>query len=124
MQDRLSSYLRLPIIPRRMKLDFSEVLERGDVFPDNQVLTALIATLSGVFPPGEREFIRSVRLFMAEIHDPELLEQVELFSKQEGQHALQHRHLNEIFERLGAEVPRLRASTSGVHAFSGARGAA
>ncbi|MCA9702125.1 MAG: metal-dependent hydrolase [Myxococcales bacterium] len=109
MQDRLSSYLRLPIIPRRMKLDFSEVLERGDVFPDNQVLTALIATLSGVFPPGEREFIRSVRLFMAEIHDPELLEQVELFSKQEGQHALQHRHLNEIFERLGYGTDKVAA---------------
>ena len=94
-------YLRTPIIPRRMKLDFDDLLERGHVQPDNTIITSLIATLSGLFPPGEKEFIQSVRLFMAEIHDPELLRQVELFSRQEGHHALQHRQVNAIFERLG-----------------------
>ena len=98
---KVSRYLRTPIVPRRMKLDFDELLERGHVHPDNAILTSMIATLSGLFPPGEREFIQSVRLFMAEIHDPELLRQVELFSRQEGHHALQHRQVNAIFEQLG-----------------------
>jgi hypothetical protein len=118
-----------------MKFDFAELLERGDAHPspqpvereasphaarrastggvhwceDNRVLTALLATLSGVFPPGEKEFIQSVRLFMAQIHDPELLRQVELFSTQEGHHALQHRHLNAIFEQLGYGADKVTA---------------
>jgi predicted metal-dependent hydrolase len=100
---------RIPIVPRRMKFDFGELLERKDAHPDNHVLTALLATLSGVFPPGEKEFIQSVRLFMADIHDPELLRQVELFSTQEGHHALQHRHLNMIFEQLGYGADKVAA---------------
>jgi len=91
---------RIPIIPRRMKLDFGDV-DRPFPFADNSIMSTMFATLSGVFPPGEKEFIQSVRNYMAEIHDEELLRQVKLFATQEGHHALQHRAVNTMLDSLG-----------------------
>ncbi len=98
---------RIPIVPRRMKLDFSDMDEES--LAENRILSTMLATLSGIFPPGEKEFIQSVRLFMAQLHDEALIREVELFSTQEGHHALQHRAVNTIFERLGYSATKVAA---------------
>ncbi|MEM7158945.1 MAG: metal-dependent hydrolase [Myxococcota bacterium] len=102
---------RIPIVPRRMDMGFDDVDEEVRFFfEDNSILTTLLVALSGVFPPGEKEFIQSVRLFMGQVHDEQLLRHVKEFAAQEGHHALQHRTVNAIFDRLGYPA-------SGVSAF-------
>lgn len=91
---------RIPIVPRHPKWDFSDVKERF-FFGGNSLKSAFVVALSGAFPPGEKEFIQSVRLFMKQVRDKKLIEDVKAFTEQEGQHSLQHRLLNEAFDRLG-----------------------
>lgn len=93
----------LPIVPRRMADEFESVEERF-FFNDNALLTTLLVALSGVFPPGEAEFIKSVRLFADRIQDETLREQIRQFAAQEGHHASHHRRINEMFDRMGFEA--------------------
>jgi hypothetical protein len=90
----------IPIIPRRPKWDFADLKERL-FFGGNGLKSAFVVALSGSFPPGEKEFIQSVRLFVNQVRDPKLIEDVKDFTAQEGQHSLQHKLLNEAFDRLG-----------------------
>lgn len=90
----------IPIVPRRPKWDFADLKERF-FFGGNGLKSAFVVALSGSFPPGEKEFIQSVRLFMNQVRDPKLIEDVKDFTAQEGQHSFQHKLLNEAFDRLG-----------------------
>ena len=99
-QPATRSRSRIPILPRRPKWSFADLKQRF-FFGGNSLKSAFIVALSGSFPPGEKEFIQSVRLFMNEVRDPKLIEDVQAFIAQEGQHSLQHRLLNEAFDRLG-----------------------
>lgn len=90
----------IPIVPRRPKWDFADLKQRF-FFGGNGLKSAFVVALSGSFPPGEKEFIQSVRLFMDQVRDPKLIEDVKDFTAQEGQHSLQHTLLNEAFDRLG-----------------------
>lgn len=93
----------LPIVARQPVWDFSDLTERF-FFDGNSLKSTLIVALSCTFPPGEREFIRSVRLHMHRIDDAKLQADVKQFSAQEGQHAQQHKMLNDAFDRLGYAV--------------------
>lgn len=101
---------RLPIVARQPTWDFSDVTERF-FFDGNSLKSTFMVAMSCTFPPGEREFIRSVRLHMDQIDDPKLRADVKEFSAQEGQHALQHKLLNDVFDELGY------AATEVVQAF-------
>jgi len=90
----------IPIIPRRPKWDFADLKERL-FFGGNGLKSAFVVALSGSFPPGEKEFIQSVRLFVNQVRDPKLIGDVKDFTAQEGQHSHQHKLLNEAFDRLG-----------------------
>lgn len=90
----------IPIVPRRMKWDFADLKERF-FFGGNSLKSAFVVALSGAFPPGEKEFIQSVRLYANQLRDEKLIEDVQAFTAQEGQHSLQHKLLNEAFDRLG-----------------------
>lgn len=90
----------IPIVPRRPRWDFADLKERW-FFGGNGLKSAFIVALSGSFPPGEKEFIQSVRLFMDQIRDPKLVADVNEFTAQEGQHSLQHKRMNDAFDRLG-----------------------
>lgn len=90
----------IPIVPRRPRWDFADLKERW-FFGGNGLKSAFIVALSGSFPPGEKEFIQSVRLFMDQIRDPKLVADVNEFTTQEGQHSLQHKRMNDAFDRLG-----------------------
>jgi len=95
-----SSKSHIPIIPRRPNWDFADLKERL-FFGGNGLKSAFVVALSGSFPPGEKEFIQSVRLFMDQVRDPKLIRDVKDFTAQEGQHSLQHKLMNEAFDRLG-----------------------
>lgn len=99
-QPSVRSKSRIPIVPRRPKWDFADLKERL-FFGGNGLKSAFVVALSGSFPPGEKEFIASVRLFMNQVRDPKLAAAVKEFTAQEGQHSLQHKLLNEAFDRLG-----------------------
>jgi predicted metal-dependent hydrolase len=96
----------IPIVPRRPKWDFADLKERF-FFGGNGLKSAFVVALSGSFPPGEKEFIQSVRLFMDEVRDPKLIADVKDFTAQEGQHSLQHKLMNEAFDRLGYSATRV-----------------
>lgn len=91
---------QIPIVPRRMNWDFAD-LKQCFFFGGNSLKSAFVVALSAAFPPGEKEFIQSVRLHMNQVRDEQLREDVKAFTVQEGQHSLHHRLLNEAFDRLG-----------------------
>ena len=85
---------------RRMDFSFDQV-DTMDWYRDNPILTAFIAVLSGTFPPGEQMFIESVRHYKDRVTDPQLLENVKNFTRQEAHHTNQHKLANEKLESLG-----------------------
>ncbi|MGH7814822.1 MAG: metal-dependent hydrolase [Candidatus Binataceae bacterium] len=69
---------------------------------DGDLITShWIAALSGVFPEGERFFVRSVQHFRDRITDPELKREMAGFSGQEVVHARVHNALNNRLAELG-----------------------
>lgn len=85
---------------RRPSFDFDSVDERF-WYDDNAILTAVISCLSATFPPGEKEFVRSVMLHRDKITDETLRQQMRDFAGQEGQHAFQHQRANEWLDEKG-----------------------
>lgn len=73
-------------------------------FGDHRLLTMLLTALSGVFPEGERMFMRSVRHYEKNIQDPELRKQVKAFIGQEAHHGKEHHAFNEFMESKGVPV--------------------
>jgi uncharacterized protein len=65
------------------------------------VMSHVVAVLSGLFPPGEDFFVRSVRAYRDRITDPELRRQVNGFIGQEAIHGREHRAFNERLSALG-----------------------
>jgi predicted metal-dependent hydrolase len=62
------------------------------------------AALSMAFPSGERFFMDAVSSVEARIDDPELLEEISEFVRQEGHHSFQHRKFNRMVGDLGFNV--------------------
>ncbi|MEZ4287958.1 MAG: metal-dependent hydrolase [Polyangiales bacterium] len=91
---------RPSIEARRSNFDYRDLKPRF-WYRDNSILSSLFASLSAVFPPGEKEFVRSVMQFREQIRDPELMKLVRKFAAQEGEHARQHRIANEYLDELG-----------------------
>ncbi|HBZ68218.1 MAG TPA: metal-dependent hydrolase [Deltaproteobacteria bacterium] len=75
------------------------------------ITSHLVAALSGVFPDGERFFVRSVQHFRDRITDPELKRQVAGFSGQEAMHARVHNALNNRLDALGYPTKRYERHT-------------
>lgn len=85
---------------RRMGLTFpSATRARG--LDENPLLSALMASLSVAFPPGERFFIDSVRHFLPQIDDPRLREEIRAFIGQEANHTKEHLAFNAFLEEVG-----------------------
>ena len=70
------------------------------------IASHFIATLSAVFPEGEKFFIRSVKHYRDQITDPVLKDQVAGFMGQESVHGREHGAFNEHLAQLG--YPALR----------------
>ncbi|MCP5206046.1 MAG: metal-dependent hydrolase [Hahellaceae bacterium] len=99
------------IKPRKMHFDFDSVQD-AYWYDGNAILTAYFTALSATFPPGEQEFIDSVRHYRDQITDPTLKEQVRGFIGQEAHHRHQHHQVNEVFDALGLSATRLEAHLS------------
>lgn len=100
---------QLEIKPRRMDFPF-ENIKAKKFYRDNSILSAFLSTLSGTFPPGESEFIASVRLYQKRIEDPELQKNIRGFIGQEGHHSHQHKRMNEVLNQLGWDAQYVEQS--------------
>ncbi len=94
------------IKPRRMNFPFSNIKDRF-FFAGNSLLSVFFGALSSTFPPGEAEFIASVRQYRDRISDPLLKEQIRGFIGQEGHHSHQHKLINEALRDLGIDAIKL-----------------
>lgn len=100
---------RPEIRKRRVRLGFTDLNEQY-FYGGNPLISTLVAALSSLFPPGEREFVRSVTAYLDELPaDSPLVEAIREFSGQEGQHAHQHRAANLMLDQLGYGATRCSA---------------
>lgn len=97
---------QVEVKPRRMSFPFTRVKNKF-FFDNNPLLSTFFAALSSTFPPGEAEFIESVRLFRDKVSDKKLLEQIRGFIGQEGHHSHQHKRVNEHLRDLGLDAVKL-----------------
>jgi predicted metal-dependent hydrolase len=99
-----------PIVPRE-KLDFG--LE-GDIpkywFEGHPFKTRYFDAMSTIFPEGERYFISCVRDYRDQITDPQLLQDVKDFMRQEGQHGIVHSQYNNRLKAQGIDVDAIEAT--------------
>lgn len=109
MTKKVHAGAKKAIKPRKMSFPFKEINNKY-WYDDNSILTTFFAALSASFPPGEQQFIDSVRFYRDQVRDKTLLEQIRGFIGQEGHHSAQHRKANEILEQLGLPVSRLEAN--------------
>ncbi len=95
-----------PIKPRLPQLSIDAELPRSWAF-DNILATALIDSVSMLFPAGERFFVRSVHHYLQHSEKPlpdALRAQIQGFFAQEGRHAQQHERLNRVLNLQGYDV--------------------
>ncbi len=88
------------ITVRRMDLTFDESTPTY-WFDDNPYLTSILNALAIPFPPGERDFIRSVRHFLPQVEDTGLRAAVRAFIGQEANHTKEHIAFNQFLEDRG-----------------------
>lgn len=97
---------KVEIKPRHMSFPFTEVKDKF-FFGGNSLLTVFAAALSSTFPPGEAEFIESVRNYRDQVKDETLKAQIKGFIGQEGHHSHQHKQANVALTELGIDAVRL-----------------
>jgi uncharacterized protein len=91
-----------PIRVRKMDFDFSDVPRHW--FSESAFVTHVANGLNLVFPAGERFFIRSVKHYLDQLDDPQLVERVRGFFGQEGRHGFEHERAFEMLEAQGFEI--------------------
>ena len=96
----------LEIKPRHMSFPFNDVKDKF-FFGGNSLLTVFAGALSSTFPPGEGEFIESVRNYRDQVTDETLKQQIKGFMGQEGHHSHQHKQANIALTELGIDAVRL-----------------
>ncbi len=104
-----TSYLggKLEIKPRHMSFPFADDLKEPLFWANNSILSVFAGALSSTFPPGEAEFIESVRNYRDQVTDETLIKQIKGFIGQEGHHSYQHKRANQILKDLGIDAVRL-----------------
>lgn len=96
------------ITPREkldFKLDAPDIPKywlAGDVFR-----TRFFDALSTMFPVGERFFMECVRDFRKDVQDPEMLQHIKDFIRQEAQHTMVHNQFNARLVQQGIDVPMI-----------------
>jgi hypothetical protein len=92
------------IPPRQMRFTIPTHTDRHPFFNNNVLASSMFVVFSGIFPPGERFFMESVRHFRDQITDPTLKAQISGFMGQEALHGREHEHLNAYFAERGIDV--------------------
>jgi len=91
---------------RKMKFNFEDI-NSANFWDGNSIVSSYFAAMSATFPPGEKEFIESVRLFQDRITDSALQKEIKDFIGQEGHHSFQHRQLNKAFDAQGWDTGKI-----------------
>ncbi len=106
---RAANHAEQPIYVRQMDFEFDEAIDPVVVEGDPEQSYMLVG-LSLLLPYLEPYLIRTMKEAKKEIRDPQLLDDLERFSAQEGQHYRQHMRLNEALALDGfAKLPELEA---------------
>lgn len=92
------------IPPRQMEFPAPVTAARHPFFNNNLFASSLFVIFSGIFPPGERFFVESVRHYRDRISDPVLKAKISGFIGQEALHGREHERLNEFFAARGLDV--------------------
>lgn len=108
-----TSHPGVEIKPRKMSFPFSQI-ENKFFFNGNSLLSVFAAALSSTFPPGEAEFIESVRNYRDQITDEKLKAEIRGFIGQEGHHSHQHKRANLALRDLGLDAVRLEKDLESV----------
>ncbi len=91
---------------RRMRFDFERTGFSRYWHGGSPFKSFFWDALSTAFPPGEKFFIDSARGVRDQIDDPELLEEIAEFCRQEGHHTYHHRKFNQMVGEQGFDVAR------------------
>lgn len=94
---------KIPV--RAMGFPFDASIRRLWLHGD-PLATHLANGLNLLFPDGERFFIRSVKHYLPEIDDPELVARIKGFFGQEGRHGHEHERFNKILAEHGYDTER------------------
>jgi uncharacterized protein len=97
----------LKVTYRKMKFPFERTGFKPHWHRGSPFISHFWNALSQAFMPGEKFFIDSVRSLRELIEDPELLEEMEEFVRQEAHHTLQHRKFNRMLADQGYDTDRL-----------------
>jgi uncharacterized protein len=105
---------------RRITFDYPDLDQLPKHFMGDRdpVMSHVVAVLSGLFPPGEDFFVRSVRAYRDRITDPELRRQVNGFIGQEAIHGREHRAFNERLAELGYPTRGVERFVAGLFRIS------
>lgn len=92
------------IPPRHMRFEYPADANRFCFYDGNPLASSLFAVFSGIFPPGERFFVESVRRFREGLGDARLDAQVSGFIGQEAIHGREHEQLNAWLAARGYDM--------------------
>ena len=88
--------------PRTPRLGFFGVPKRW--FNGSAAASQIANGVNLLFPAGERFFVRSVRHYLDQLEDPELVAKVRGFFGQEGRHAQAHERFFETLREQGYDI--------------------
>lgn len=88
--------------PRTPRLGFTDVPKRW--FAGSAAATQVANGVNLLFPAGERFFVRSVRHYLDQLDDEQLVAQVRGFFGQEGRHAQAHERFFDTLREQGYDV--------------------
>lgn len=91
---------------RRVRLDCDPDVIPRYWYAESPGLTHFFNALSAAFPDGEQYFIDAVRAQLPRVSCPRLLEQVRVFTKQEGHHHHHHSRFNRTLSDCGLPIDR------------------
>jgi predicted metal-dependent hydrolase len=89
---------------RKMGFSFAEVPRRW--FYDSVLVSHTANAINLLFPAGERFFVRSVKHYLPQLHDPALRARARAFFGQEGSHGHEHERVYDMLEAQGYEIRR------------------
>lgn len=92
------------IPPRHMRFEYPADASRFCFYDGNPLASSLFAVFSGIFPPGERFFVESVRRFREGLGDARLDAEVSGFIGQEAIHGREHEQLNAWLAARGYDM--------------------